>query len=65
MVVGRVGLFLYDKTMGARKARMIRKANKLIDFGYKPTFRQLMESYRFWKLYLRRGKSAVIREYRM
>lgn len=40
--------------MGARKSRMKRKAYALIKFGYKPTFRQLMESYRFWKKYMKK-----------
>lgn len=35
---------------------MMRKASKLIDFGYKPTFRQMMESYRFWMHYIKRHK---------
>jgi len=35
---------------------MRRKALRLIDFGYTPTFRQLMQSYRFWMTYIKKGK---------
>ena len=35
--------------MGARKSRMTRKANALFEHNPNYTFRQLMESYRFWK----------------
>ena len=47
--------------MGARKARMTRKANNLFDHNPNYTFRQLMESYRFWKSYLKRqGKVKTV-----
>lgn len=42
--------------MGARKSRMTRKANALIDFGYRPTFRQLMQSWRFWQRVIKRKR---------
>ena len=42
--------------MGARKSRMMRKARKLIDFHYNPTFRAMMQSYRFWMRYCKRNK---------
>lgn len=49
--------------MGARKARMMRKARKLIEFGYKPTFREMMQSYRFWMHYIKRHKIKLPKKY--
>lgn len=40
--------------MGARKSRMIRKANALFEHNPNYTFRQLMVSYRFWKRRLKK-----------
>ena len=42
--------------MGARKRKMKAKALKLIDFYNRPTFRQMMISYRFWTNYKNRLK---------
>ena len=49
--------------MCARKSRMMCKARKLIDFGYKPTFREMMQSYRFWKHYIKRHKIKFPKKY--
>ena len=35
--------------MSARKRKMIAKAEQLIEHNPNYTFRQLMESYRFWQ----------------
>lgn len=42
--------------MGARKSRMMRKIRKQINFHYNPTFRAMMQSYRFWMRYVKRHK---------
>lgn len=42
--------------MGARKRRMIRKANALFEHNLNYTFRQLMVSYRFWKIQKKKRK---------
>lgn len=45
--------------MGAKKSRMKKKALALIEFGYRPTFRELMVSYRFWRRVIRRQERFI------
>lgn len=42
--------------MSSRKARMTRKANSLFEHNPNYTFRQLMESYIFWKRWIKKKK---------
>lgn len=42
--------------MSSRTKRMKAKANALFEHNQNYTFRQLMESYRFWKRYVKKHK---------
>lgn len=48
--------------MSSRKARMTRKANALFEHNPNYTFRQLMESYRFWKRFTKKCKHKNIND---